>query len=204
MGKAIVVTESAVRPITIGSYVLAETGLTVVGHPTWAEHLAAGDVIQRMIKSCQWAFGDWQNYARSRPDFAMFRDAVVVAAGISLQTAKNVAYVAGAIAPSRRRDTVDFSTHAEVAGLEPSDQSKWLEKTETEGWTRQELRDRVRSAKRNTVASGRADGHYTVDVTVQMDVQAESLYLAEQAAWAALKGACKAVRGRVIAATARE
>jgi len=42
-------------------------------------------------------------------------------------TIANAAWVCRSIEPSRRRDDISFSTHAEVAGLPPEQQDKWLD-----------------------------------------------------------------------------
>lgn len=98
---------------------------------------------------------DWLRYGESRSDWADVLAQAVDATGLSEKTLKNVRAV-GAIDPSRRRDGVEFALHAEVVGLEPGEQDYWLERTETEGWTRQELRLEIRAAKRTKVLEGQA------------------------------------------------
>jgi hypothetical protein len=46
--------------------------------------------------------------------------------GVEYQTCRNLAWVAGEVELSRRRDNLSFSHHAEIADLPPAKQDKWL------------------------------------------------------------------------------
>ena len=61
---------------------------------------------------------------------------------------RNLAWVSRSVAPSRRRDAVPFSHHAEVAALEPEEQDMFLAQCEEEGINRHELRERVQQYRR--------------------------------------------------------
>jgi hypothetical protein len=63
------------------------------------------------------------------------------------QTLHNAKYVCSQIPPDRRRPNVPFSHHSEVAALAPEDQSKWLDKCETEQLSREQLRVQLKHAK---------------------------------------------------------
>lgn len=63
----------------------------------------------------------------------------------ALQTLLNYRWVASRFEPSRRRETLRFALHAEVASLEPEEQDRWLDRAAEEGWTRQALRDARRA-----------------------------------------------------------
>ncbi|MFQ6041080.1 MAG: hypothetical protein ACE5PV_09510 [Candidatus Poribacteria bacterium] len=60
---------------------------------------------------------------------------------------KDVAWVAKRIPISRRRETLPWSYHQEVAVLEPDVQDKLLEKAEKEKWTLRKLRQEIRKEK---------------------------------------------------------
>lgn len=107
-----------------------------------------GRQLQLMDMAIQWWIGDWLVYGQHkwREKYAQ----AVEATGKAEQTLMNYAYVAKAISPSRRREKVDFSTHAEVAGLDEDDQEKILSKAAKEHSTRRQVRreaDRARRAK---------------------------------------------------------
>jgi ParB family chromosome partitioning protein len=56
----------------------------------------------------------------------------------------NLASVSRRVAPARRRASLGWSIHAEVAKLEPEQQVEWLDRAEREGLTVEELRGLLR------------------------------------------------------------
>lgn len=72
--------------------------------------------------------------------------------GLREGTLANYASVARQVAPSRRREALSFAHHEAVAKLEPADQDAWLGRAEDEGWTRDDLREAIRSAGRLVAA----------------------------------------------------
>ncbi len=145
-----------IRAFSIGCYNLTATGCTVDGKPSFPEHEGVGDFIRRSHQASGWWLADWLKYGESRPDFREQLEAMLDAAQISMKTAQNVKSIGAKVEPSRRREDVEFSTHAEVAALTPDEQTHWLGKTATEGWTRTELRQNIRAAKRTKVLDGQA------------------------------------------------
>lgn len=110
-----------------------------------------GRQLQLANLAVQWWIGDWLVYGehRWRQKYAQ----AVQQFGKAEQTLMNYHFVAKSISPSRRREEVDFSTHAEVAGLEEEDQERILAKAAKEGTTRKQVRreaEKVRRAKRPT------------------------------------------------------
>jgi hypothetical protein len=67
------------------------------------------------------------------------------ATGLSKGALMNYTSVCSHIPRSRRRAAVPFSTHMEVAYLEPADQERWLKEAEKRKWTKEELRSARRS-----------------------------------------------------------
>jgi N6-adenosine-specific RNA methylase IME4 len=158
----------ATEPFNIGAYEFTMTGLVVHGEPTFKEHQSVGDFIQRAVKASEWWFGDWLRYGESREDWqskdgkARLEQAVNTT-GLSEKRLMNIRSVA-AIDPSRRRETVEFGLHAELAGMEPAEQTRWLDRIESNGWNRAELRNQIRAAARTRVIKGQAhlEGMYRV------------------------------------------
>lgn len=108
-----------------------------------------GRQLQLAGMAIQWWIGDWLVYGEHkwREKYAQ----AVLVTGRSEQTLMNYAFVARAISPSRRREQVDFSTHAEVAGLSEAEQERLLDKAAKEGSTKRQLRreaEKVRRAQR--------------------------------------------------------
>src|SRR4029077_1228022 len=68
--------------------------------------------------------------------------------GPAYQTCANAAAVCRAFEVSRRRETLSFSHHETVAAPGPAGEDRLLDAADREGWSRQELRAAVRSAKR--------------------------------------------------------
>lgn len=152
------------EPIVIGAYTLTSTGLEIVGRPTFPEHERVGEFIRGAYQASGWWLADWLGYAETREDWRERRQAVLDAGAITEKTVRNTEYIGRAVPPARRRDDVDFSTHAEVAGLEPDEQTAWLEQAAELGWSRTELRAAIRASKRMTVLKGQAllEGMYRV------------------------------------------
>jgi hypothetical protein len=64
--------------------------------------------------------------------------------GVNYQTLRNLAWVSSKVELSRRRDSVEWSKHAEVAALPPREQKQWLAKVEDENLPRAVLRQQIR------------------------------------------------------------
>lgn len=95
--------------------------------------------------SARWWLGDLLLFGESRygEEYAQ----ALHAARLSERQLNRYRYVCQQIARSRRRENLPFSYHEEVSGLEPADQDALLRRAESEGWSREELRE----ARRNVV-----------------------------------------------------
>ncbi|MGP3966339.1 LmbU family transcriptional regulator [Streptomyces sp. 6N223] len=103
--------------------------------------------------SSGWWLGDWLIYGQSYyPD--RYRLAIAETA-LSYQTLRNYAWIASRFSLSRRRPGLSFQHHAEVASLKHDEQESWLSQAEHFGWSRNELRRRVRSCSRPELPPGR-------------------------------------------------
>lgn len=91
-----------------------------------------------------WWLGDWLAYGKRRYGKSYKRG--IELTGLEYQTLRNYATVARRFELSRRRDTLSFHHHAEVCALPDDEQDRWLDRAEAEGWSRNELRRRLRRA----------------------------------------------------------
>jgi hypothetical protein len=105
-----------------------------------------GRQLQLADMAVQWWIGDWLNFGERK--YGEKYAQAIEETGRAMQTLKNYAYVARQIETSRRRDVVDFSTHAEVASLEPEDQEKVLAKAAKEHQSRNTVRREAEKVKR--------------------------------------------------------
>jgi len=88
--------------------------------------------------------GDWLVFGQATYG-GRYREAVE-RTGLDYQTLRNYAWVARRFELSRRRDTLSFGHHAEVAALPGPEQDFWLRKAEEFGWSTMRLRAEVRSS----------------------------------------------------------
>lgn len=107
-----------------------------------------GRQLQLADLAVRWWIGDWLVYGEQRYG-EKYSQALEDQTGRKTQTLMNYAYVAKAVEISRRRENVDFSTHAEVASLPPDEQERILAKAAKEKLSRNTVRreaDRVKRA----------------------------------------------------------
>jgi hypothetical protein len=136
-----------------------------------------GQQIFVISDSSGWWLGDWLVYGQSQyPD--RYRTAVAETS-LGYQTLRNYAWVARRFSVSRRRSTLSFQHHAEVASMAEEEQDKWLNRADKFRWSRNELRRRIRatqSIERTT------KGEQRVQVQVQVHAQTTQRARWEQAA----------------------
>ena len=98
-----------------------------------------GETLKRMTKSIQWWTGDWLAFGEGAYGEEAFQ-----ALERADKTLANWASVCRGIEPSRRRENIDFSKHAEVAPLPPDAQERVLDRIEAEDATVGRAREMVR------------------------------------------------------------
>ena len=108
--------------------------------------MRAGQRLGTMTRCSQWWLGDWIRYGTLRWG-EKYKEAARIT-GVDPRTLRNIAYVAGSVEVSRRRDNLSWSHHAEVSSLEPAEQEKWLTLAESEGMSVSDLRTELRAARR--------------------------------------------------------
>lgn len=107
--------------------------------------LLEGHRLGGMTRCSQWWLGDWIRYGTSRWG-EKYKQAAKIT-GYDVQTLRNIAYVAGQVPASRRRDNLSWSHHAEVCALEPADQEMWLDLASNERMSVADLRTELRTRK---------------------------------------------------------
>jgi hypothetical protein len=109
-------------------------------------------------RALQWKIGDWWIYGERRFGHRAYQ--VPDEFGVHYHTCENYAVVARAFIGSRRRESLSFGHHAEVAALPPEEADRLLDWCEEDAEAngrpraRRELRDKVKIARRpllNTV-----------------------------------------------------
>src|ERR1041384_4235327 len=93
--------------------------LDVVG---WAR---IGQRLGAMSRCTQSWLGDWISYGTARWGQKYSEAARIT--DYDVQTLRNIAYVAGRVEPSRRRENLSWSHHETLASLEPTEQDHWLD-----------------------------------------------------------------------------
>jgi hypothetical protein len=134
-----------------------------------------GDQILSIVDSSAWWIGDWlvfgQRQYRDRYRHAMKETS------LDYQTLRNYAWVARKFAPSRRRDTLTFQHHMEVAALSEEEQDHWLDFAYRLRWSRNELRKQI---KASTMPDETPELYQEVQLRLKID--AKRLELWEEAA----------------------
>jgi hypothetical protein len=113
--------------------------------------LRAGQRLGAMTRCSQWWLGDWVRYGSTRWG-EKYKEAARIT-GYDVQSLRNIAYVAGRVEPSRRRDNLTWSHHAEVSALEPEEQDKWLDLAASQRMSVADLRIELRNVRRKEKGS---------------------------------------------------
>ena len=123
----------------------SETSLELPPDMTYDRYEAVGMALGRAYRSMVWMIADWINYGeRTFPE--RYAQAVEITK-LHPETLKNYARIAEKVAPARRIAGVPMGIHAEVASLEPEQQTLWLERAAENGWRREDLRNELRPVK---------------------------------------------------------
>jgi hypothetical protein len=108
---------------------------------------AVGLQLVSFVESSTWWIADWLAYGESSFQDRYFE--AIKTTNLSYQTLRNYAWVARRLEIARRRDALSFGHHAEVAALEQPEQDYWLRKAEQLGWSRNQLRNEVKTSLRD-------------------------------------------------------
>ena len=127
--------------------VVSETALKLTDPRklTWEEYEGVGEFLGALGRAYCWWVGDFLLYGEEifGEEYAQIESTLPHSA----QTLANYRSIAKHIPPSRRRARLSFSTHAEVAYLEPSERDRWLDEAVRNDWKRDEMRGARRAAR---------------------------------------------------------
>ncbi|WP_245812181.1 LmbU family transcriptional regulator [Actinophytocola xinjiangensis] len=113
-----------------------------VSFDSWQQ---AGRQISHVVDSFAWCLGDWLVYGQRR--YTNRYKQAIDAIGLDYQTLRNYASVARRVTLPRRRPSLSFQHHAEVAALSETEQDSWLHRAEQGGWSRNQLRQHLRGIR---------------------------------------------------------
>ncbi len=134
----------SIAPFTPADVEISETAWAPAGAMTFEQWADAGRQLQRMGRAVNWWLGDWILYGEQH--YGEMYDQAIDLTGLEYETLKNVVWVARHVDRSRRRDSLSWSHHYEVAALDAVGQEQWLDAAERDGMTRNRLRARIQAA----------------------------------------------------------
>ncbi|MBV9451756.1 MAG: LmbU family transcriptional regulator [Streptosporangiaceae bacterium] len=123
---------------------MPRTGIQLPRQLPFERWVSIGRQLSAAATSSAWCLGDWLIYGEDAY-CGRYRDAIEQTS-LDYQTLRNYAWVVRRFRISRRRDTLSFGHHAEVAALAEPEQDFWLRKAEELGWSRNQLRREVRAS----------------------------------------------------------
>lgn len=135
-------TESLAIPAGV---IASHTGLDIKRQLSFEEWERLGKVLDSYQKSIMWWIGDWLQYGEKT--YGETYAQAIDATGYDYQTTADAKWVAGKIELSRRRESLGWAYHREVAALEPEEQTRWLDEAESHEWTRNELRQSIKLSR---------------------------------------------------------
>jgi hypothetical protein len=149
------------RVITIASsrgqidqFLMPRMGIDFPRNLSYERWLDIGLQLAALSASSAWCLGDWLVHGEHTYS-GRYRDAIE-RTSLDYKTLRNYAWVARSFPLSRRRDTLSFAHHAEVAGLPAHEQDFWLRKAEEFSWSRNRLRQELRDSMSERSVAGDA------------------------------------------------
>jgi hypothetical protein len=124
---------------------LGPVGWVAGAELAYDEWLRQGSRLGLAGRSAAWWIGDWVRYGTAR--YGSKYTAAARVTGYDPQTLMNMVYVASRFEISRRRESLSWSHHADVAALETEDQERWLNRAIAERFSVRDLREMLGSAK---------------------------------------------------------
>jgi hypothetical protein len=120
--------------------------------------LRVGRQLAGIHSSSAWYLGDWLVYGETA--FSERYRKAIEQTSLDYQTLRNYAWVARRFSLSRRRDSLSFGHHAEVAALPEAEQDFWLRKADELNWSVKHLRQQVRvSLSERSARDGKQSDH---------------------------------------------
>ncbi|MFC6085313.1 LmbU family transcriptional regulator [Sphaerisporangium aureirubrum] len=138
-----------------------KVGLRLPPTLSFDEWELAGRRLSGIIDSSCWWLGDWLVFGKDR--YADRYQRGIVAAGLQYQTLRNYAWVSRRFLFHRRRESLTFQHHAELASLPVEVQDNWLDQAEQGGWTTKQLRNAVQLSRQAALPASAASRSETVE-----------------------------------------
>lgn len=124
------------------------TPTALVLHPdtSFDRWMSIGEALKQMEKSVMWWIGDWCNFGERK--YGEKYTQAMEASGYTYQAVADAAWVAARIEISRRRETLTFTHHREVAALATQEEADdLLDRAETEKLSTRDMRQEVAKLK---------------------------------------------------------
>jgi hypothetical protein len=134
------------RPAPTDADILRRTGLHLPHQIPYDKWLGIGRHLATTVSSSAWCLGDWLIYGEI--SFTGRYRKAIEQTSLEYKTLRNYAWVARRFTLPRRRGTLSFGHHAEVAALSEPEQEFWLRKAEVLGWSRNDIRREVHTSLR--------------------------------------------------------
>lgn len=130
--------------IVFEGFTLSENGLTCIGTPSFKQWEQTGEFIKRSHEAVQFWRGDWLNYGENNFDqWTQHFDETELAA----ETLQKEKWVAKRVPLGRRRPSLSWSHHEEIADLQPDEQDEMLDIAEKNNLSVHKFRKVVRRYK---------------------------------------------------------
>jgi hypothetical protein len=135
-----------------GQVLTTKVGLQIPAGLTFDDWERAGRQLSGILDSSSWWLGDWLVFGKDH--YTDLYQRGIRAAGLQYQTLRNYAWVARRFELHRRRPTLSFQHHAELASLPVDEQDAWLDRVERQRWTTKQLRNAMRRAREGAASTG--------------------------------------------------
>lgn len=135
---------------------ISRKGLNLPRRMSFDKWMGIGRQLSSICSSSAWCLGDWLVFGEAAFT-GRYREAIEQTS-LDYQTLRNYAWVARRFSLSRRRDTLSFAHHAEVAALPEPAQDFWLCKAEELTWPVKRLRREVQMSLRERSAGDDGEG----------------------------------------------
>ena len=121
------------------------TALRIPAGMAYGDWKRVGTHLALVADSSSWWLGDWIVYGQGQYGKRYLE--AIEATHLDYQTLRNYAWVARKFAPPRRRPTLSFQHHLEVAGLSEDEQETWLDRAHIFRWSKAQLRRQLKQAR---------------------------------------------------------
>ncbi len=140
------------------------------GYNDW---LWLGDELAAQYGETTWAAADWLAYGAARWAEERVADAAE-RLGISLGKISNYVLVSNTYGSFARRKSLSFSHHLDVVRLPEAERERILDEASANGWTRAQMREAVREARRKKAVRLRPDPDTARDVAARYRARVEA------------------------------